>query len=321
MPHLIVIEGHEGQRRQLEERVAALEKGGWPLQGKFEAALLDWRALFENARSRGLFAERQVIVAEAAEALGPFPDELAEYLEDAGADSVVIAVFSMKGSGAADVKKAFSKGVTDLKKIVFLKGETAVPPWKRKDWLMGLARDSGLRLAPDAAALLGESIESQEELRGELAKLGLYADGREIRTEDVRALSFDEGGRAQLTFLDGVCQAKPKDVARSLRYLRETPLLPVLTALCNRLRPALYNAAFPRSREGAMKAIGMASGKDYALRMAGSALSAFGPEAVREFLLKALRLSFMEKTSRSEGWPGFELSLWEFMASARGARR
>ena len=318
MPHLIVIEGNEGQRRQLTEKIAALEKDGYALSGKFDAGATfsNWRALLESAGGRGLFAERQVLVSEGSEALGPFPDDLAEYLENDGADAVIVATFS------GDTKKTFSKGTLALKRIAFVKGEAVVPPWKRRDWLLGLARAGGLKLAPDAAALLGESIESQEELRGELVKLGLYAETRQITVEDVRLLSFDEGGRAQLAFLDGVCQSRPRDVERALRHLREEPLLPVLTALCNRLRPALYLASFPRSQDAAIRAIGMGSGKDYALRMARSALSAFGPEAVKTFMLGAARLSFLEKTSTAEGWPGFELLLWNLMGAAgRGHAR
>ena len=312
MPHLIVIEGHEGQRRQLEERLSALEAAGYPLSGKFEAGDFNggWRSLFEQAGARGLFAERQLLVAEGCEALGPFPGELGEYLEDDKADAVIIAVFT------GDTKKIFSKDVLALRKISFLRADPTVPPWKRRDWLLGLARERGAKLAPDAAALLGESIESQEELRGELVKLHLYAGERIISVEDVQTLSFDEGGRALLTFLDGVCQGRPRDVARALKFLRQEPLLPVLTSLCNRLRPALLMAAFPRSQDAALKAIGMGSGNDYALRMARGAFSSFGAAGIQRFMLKAIRLSFLEKTSRSEGWPGFELALWEMMSSA-----
>lgn len=344
MPRLIVIDGHEGQRRQIQEALAELERAGWPLTGKFEAGgdLPDWRALFERSMSRGLFADREAIVVESAELLGPFPDELATHIEGEGAACVVIAA-SSPGKTSSDTKKkasakeeedegdavpkaqkrggvkgSFSKAVVDMGLVTFLKGEAAVPPWKRKDWLLALAREKGLSLAPDAAALLGESIESQEELRSELEKLGTWADGREIRASDVRALSFDEGARAQLTFLDGVCQARPRDVARSLRHLRLAPLLPILTALCNRLRPALYMASFPKAKDQAMRAIGMGQGKDYALRMAQGALSAFGPAAVRTFMLAALRLSYLEKGPRAEGWPGFELIVWELMSNAKG---
>ena len=307
MPHLIVIEGHEGQRRQLEETLTALTREDRQVSGKFDAdgTFLDWRALLERVGSRGLFSAREAVVAEGCEVLGAFPDGLAGSLEGPEADAVIVATFG------GEAKKVFSKEVLALKKVRFLKAEASVPPWKRKDWLLKLAQEKGWRLAPDAALLLGESIESTEELRSELAKLALYADGREIALTDVRALSFDEGGRALLTFLDGVCAGNAPDVARALSRLSRDPLLPVLTALCNRLRPALYIASFPGNEAQAAAAAG--ANREYAMRMARGALRLFRAEAVKDFMLRAVRLSFAEKTSVAQGWPGFELIVWDLI--------
>ena len=300
MPHLIVIEGHEGQRRQLEETLTALTREDRQVSGKFDAdgTFPDWRALLERVGSRGLFAAREAVVAEGCEALGAFPDGLAGSLEGPEADAVIVATFG------GEARKVFSKEVLALKKVRFLKAEASVPPWKRKDWLLKLAQEKGWRLAPDAALLLGESIE--------LAKLALYADGREIALADVRALSFDEGGRALLTFLDGVCAGNAQDVARALSRLSRDPLLPVLTALCNRLRPALYIASFPGNEAQAAAAAG--ANREYAMRMARGALRLFGAKAVKDFMLRAVRLSFAEKTSAAQGWPGFELIVWDLLA-------
>lgn len=310
MPHLIVIGGHDGQRRQLEERLFALEKGGWALAGKFEAqaSFPDWRALFENAGIRGLFAEKQVTVSEGSDTLGPFPDDLAPLLEGPDAESVVIATFS------GQARKVFPKAVLALKKVVFLEGEASVPPWKRRDWLLSLARQKGYRLTPPAAELLAESVESQEELRSELDKLGTFAGQKAIGPELVQALSFDEGAGSQLRFLDGVCRADPKEVARSLKHLSEGPLLPVLTSIVNRLRPALILVSFKKHQAEVLKAIG--ADREYALRMARSALSAFGADGIRTFMLKAVHLCLLEKTSLAQGWPGFELILWDLMQKA-----
>ena len=293
MSRLIVIEGHEGQRRQLAEQLAALSEKGFALAGKLEAgtAFRDWKELFASAGGRGLFDARTVTVAEGAEALGPFPDELASILEDGQegdeAESVVVATF------AGDTRKIFSRETLALKRILFLKAEASVPPWKRKDWLLGLARERGCRLNPAAAALLGESLESQEELRSELDKLSFYASGREIGVDDVRALSFDEGAKALLQFLDGLCQARHGEVVRSLRHLRSEPSpLRLLAALGNRLRPAV--------------------------RMSRFALGNFGAEAIKRFMLGAAGLSWREKTSAAGGWPDFELLLWELLRRASG---
>ena len=314
MSRLIVIEGHEGQRRQLAEQLAALSEKGFALAGKLEAgtAFRDWKELFASAGARGLFEARTVTVAEGAEALGPFPDELASILEGSleddpeggGAESVVVATF------AGDTRKIFSRETLALKRILFLKAEASVPPWKRKDWLLGLARERGCRLNPAAAALLGESLESQEELRSELDKLSFYASGREIGVDDVRALSFDEGAKALLQFLDGLCQARHGEVVRSLRHLRSDPSpLRLLAALGNRLRPALYLACFPEDEAAALRASG--GPRDHAVRMSRLALGNFGAEAIKRFMLGAAGLSWREKTSAAGGWPDFELLLWD----------
>lgn len=323
MSRLIVIEGHEGQRRQLAEQLAALSKKGFALAGKLEAgtAFRDWKELFASAGARGLFEARTVTVAEGAEALGPFPDELASILEGSleddpeggGAESVVVATF------AGDTRKIFSRETLALKRILFLKAEASVPPWKRKDWLLGLARERGCRLNPAAAALLGESLESQEELRSELDKLSFYASSREIGVDDVRALSFDEGAKALLQFLDGLCQARHGEVVRSLRHLRSDPSpLRLLAALGNRLRPALYLACFPEDEAAALRASG--GSRDHAVRMSRLALGNFGAEAIKRFMLGAAGLSWREKTSAAGGWPDFELLLWELLrhASSKG---
>lgn len=317
MSRLIVIEGHEGQRRQLAEQLAALSEKGFTLAGKLEAgtAFRDWKELFASAGGRGLFDARTVTVAEGAEALGPFPDELASILEDGQegdeAESVVVATF------AGDTRKIFSRETLALKRILFLKAEASVPPWKRKDWLLGLARERGCRLNPAAAALLGESLESQEELRSELDKLSFYASGREIGVDDVRALSFDEGAKALLQFLDGLCQARHGEVVRSLRHLRSEPSpLRLLAALGNRLRPALYLACFPEDEAAALRASG--GPRDHAVRMSRFALGNFGAEAIKRFMLGAAGLSWREKTSAAGGWPDFELLLWELLRRASG---
>ena len=317
MSRLIVIEGHEGQRRQLAEQLAALSKKGFVLAGKLEAGLAfrDWKELFASAGTRGLFEARTVTVAEGAEALGPFPDELASILENGQegdeAESVVVATF------AGDTRKIFSRETLALKRILFLKAEASVPPWKRKDWLLGLARERGCRLNPAAAALLGESLESQEELRSELDKLSFYASGREIGVDDVRALSFDEGAKALLQFLDGLCQARHGEVVRSLQHLRSDPSpLRLLAALGNRLRPALYLACFPEDEAAALRASG--GPRDHAVRMSRLALGNFGAEAIKRFMLGAAGLSWREKTSAAGGWPDFELLLWELLRHASG---
>lgn len=84
-----------------------------------------------------------------------------------------------------------------------------------------------------------------------------------------------------------------------------------LTAITNRLRPALMLSCFSdKNSDEALKAAGA---RDYAVRKAKSALKNFGENAIKIFMAKAARLSFLEKTNHPEGWQGFELILWELM--------
>ena len=310
MPHIIAIDYSEAQRRQLAETLASLAKKGWPLSARYEAENFpSWQELFSTVIQPGLFAQREAVVVEGAEALGPFPDSLANVIEDDKADCVMILVFS------TDTKtlKSIASSIT------VIKPEAQVPPWKRKDWLLSLAKSQGLKIAPDAAGMLSDSIESQEELRSELLKLGTYAGKREITPADVEALSFDDGGRALMKFLDGVCDNKPQDVARAVKYLKGDSILPVLAAITNRLRPALVMSCYPESLQmEALKAVDSDPvRKKYAVGKAKNALKNYGPDCVKTFMLKAARLSFLEKTGRAEGWEGFELIVWELMARTK----
>ena len=302
MPHIIAIENSESQRRQLSETLNSLAKKGWPLTAKYEAQTFGtWNALFENAITPGLFAQREAIVIEDAGTLGEFPEELSQLIEDDKADCVIILMFSTDTKALRNIKN----------QITIIKPEAQIPPWKRRDWLITLAKEEGFKLAPDASQLLADTIESQEELRSEIHKLALYSHGRDINLSDVENLSFDEGGRAQLIFLDGICDNKPLDVSRSLKYLRDNPLPITLTAITNRLRPALIISCFSdKNSDEALKTTGAST---YAMKKAQSALKNFGENAIKKFMAKAIRLSLIEKTNHSEGWQGFELILWELM--------
>ena len=311
MPHIIAIEYSEAQRRQLAETLASLTKKGWPLSARYEAEnFLSWQEIFSTVIQPGLFAQREAVVVEDAESLGAFPENLTNVIEDDNADCVMILVF---GTDTKTLKAIASS-------ITVIKPEAQVPPWKRKDWLLSLAKSQGVKIAPDAAQMLSDSIESQEELRSELLKLGAYAGKREITVADVEALSFDEGGRALMKFIDGICDNKPQDVAWAMKYLKADSILPVVAAITNRLRPALILSCFPKNLQTeALKAVGVDTAKkyNYALVKSQNALKNYAALSIKMFMLKAARLSFLEKTGRAEGWEGFELIIWELMAKSQ----
>ena len=303
MPHLIAIENSESQRRQLKEKLKELDRNGWPLNGRYEAQNFEtWNKVFETAATPGLFVQREVIVIENSEALGDFPEALSSLIEYDKADCVLILIFN------TDIKTL--KSIKDS--IEIIKPEPQIKPWERPKWLVALAQEQKFKLDFDAAQLLADSVESQEELRSEINKLAIYSEGREIKIEDVRNVSFDEGGGSLLSFLDGVCAGNVHDVAHALKYLRgDASILPTLTALANRLRPALVLSCFSNKfSDDVLKTLGT---KNYAAQKARLALKNFGADKIKIFMMNAARLSYLEKTGRAEGWQGFELIIWELM--------
>ena len=310
MPHIIAIENSESQRRQLSEKLKELEKKKFPLTARHEAQNFGtWNKLFETVLTPGLFAAREVIVIENSETLGEFPETLLKLIEDDKADCILILIFNSDS-------KILAKHLKAIKNLIeIITPEPEIKPWERPKWLKALAKEQKFKLSDDAAQLLADSIESQEELRSEINKLSLYSEGRDIKDiklEDVQNLSFDEGGRSLLMFLDGICENNLIQVSRALKYLRtEDSILPALTAITNRLRPALMLSCFNKNFSGeVLKALGT---KDYAAKKAQTALKNFGAEKIKIFMAKASRLSFLEKTSFAESWQGFELIIFELM--------
>ena len=307
MPHLRVIaSGGASARRLVAEELEALSKKGRAFAGTREGG--EWPALIAAGRSAGLFDEKRVSVVESAELLGPFPEELVPYLEGEDASEVILLLFEK------DPGKVFSPAAKKM--IAQIKGES-VPFWsaQRKRWLLDLARKEGVAVSDDAAALLVELLEDPEEVRAELLKLGAYAHGGSVDAGMVKELSFDEGRNTMLKFLDAFCQARAPEVFAALeRFKQEPSMLPLLTGLYNRIRPALYLGIFPSA--GGERVRSALEIKDYALKMGREALRHYSPKALGDLSFGLLALSWKEKTSFAEGWPGFESLLIVCMASA-----
>lgn len=281
------------------DTLAKLERDGYAREGAGETP--DWTSLISAGRTDSLFGEKKVIVVEGAEGLGPFPEAQEEFLEGEGADQVILLVYESAPT------KLFGAGAR--KKVQFLKSDTgSLPPWERKRWLLSLAGELSVHLSDEGAAILADMLDDRGELRSEVEKLGEYAEGGEVTGDMVKALCFDEGRSRLLSFLDGFCQGRPGEVFASLEYLkREDSVLPLVTALYNRIRPALYLGMFPHMGGDWVKLVLQI--KDYPLRMAREALRRYSPQAIGELAAGLLGLSWREKTGAAEGWFGFEALL------------
>ena len=306
MPRLEAIAAPGGSgRRLLEETLSALSARGYPHSRTVEGG--EWRSLLADAKTRGLFEPLGTTVVESAENLGPFPKELIPLLEGDEAPEVILLVYD------GDPGKLLSPEAR--KKIPLHKGEK-IPFWAdaRRKWLRSFASSEKILLDEEAAVLLVDMLDDPEELRTEVEKLGIYASGRTVDGEMVRSLSFDEGRNSVLRFLDAFCAGRPAEVFSALEHLRKEPsVLPLLTALYNRLRPALYLSIFPSNRpDWVQRTFDV---RDYALRMSREAAATYSAEAIRNFAVGLLALSWTEKTGGAEGWWGFETLLLQCMAS------
>lgn len=192
------------------------------------------------------------------------------------------------------------------------------PRWgaARKRWIDGLAAEAGGKLSADAATLLGEWYEDPEEMRQEIVKLVLAARGRVVSSELVRALCADEGHGLLLALLDGVCRGKRGEVLRALGALRSAEeLLPVGTALYNRLRIALHATLFSG---GDLEKLYAAQGvRDYAKRVALEAVRLYPPRAIQDAVVRLMALLCAEKWGRGTGWNGLDLVVLELLEAGK----
>ena len=311
MPQVVIISASgTSQRRLLSETIASFVARGFAVEGRSEE--LDWQALLSGLRTGGLFSQKRLLVVEEASRLGPFPAELLPFVEGEGASSVLLLVCE------GDLRRTPGKALVARASVV--RGEP-VSPWggKRVAWAHRAAQEAGVDLDGGAASLLTEWIDDVEEIRAQLPKLALAAGEGPIDRETVEALCIDEGGKNLLRLLDGICRGRVVDVLAGLTGLsREPSILPVVTALHNRLRLALYQALLPPPEARAI--LGALKARDYASRVAAEAARLYGADPLKDAVAGLIALNVAEKMGRGRGWNGLALLLLELLASSRGSR-
>lgn len=139
-----------------------------------------------------------------------------------------------------------------------------------REWLVKRARRLGVSLTPDAVRLLSEAVGNNLwQLASELEKLALYAEGRAIREEDVRALVSATREANVFSLIDAVVAGHREEAFRLLRrLLQEGGTVPHILALLVRqyrhliLARELQEQRIPAPEIG--RRLGIAS--EYALR-------------------------------------------------------
>lgn len=294
------------QKRLVDAEVARLTKLGFSVDRRFETA--DWKTLSEEVCAAGLFTQRRILIVEDASTLGTMPEDWLKRIEkEEQTDTVVLLLYEK-----VTAKDLGAKGF-GLCKIV--KPEPA-PFWpsRRAQWLVKLASQQGVNLATDAASLMVEWIEEEEELRSQLEKFSLHGEKR-VTVETVRALCANEGHRLMLNLLDALADVDGSAAALAFDGLRTTPFIPVLSAVHKRVRAAWYTSLW-----GSKTAASVLGLSDYQARTAADTAKKFSSSILVLLLGEVLRLSLTERSGDGEGWNGLERVLLGAL-SATGAER
>lgn len=302
--HLIVASG-TAQRRVLEETVGALEKKGYVLSGRHEGG--EWGPLLAENMSGGLFDENRLVVIEGAPLLGAMPENLIPLVEPASA-VIILLVYD------AEPVKLIPKEA--LKKCVVVRPEE-FPRWprERQAWVAALAQKMGLTMDRAAIALIVELLDDPEEIRAQLVSLSLLKNNSPIKKADVEELCLDDGSSSLLKLLDALCNGDALGALGSLRAISARgELFPLIAALHNRMRLALYAARYQSDGARFARALGA---RDYAWRQAGAAARRYGARALVDFVVGLIKINIEEKSGRGAGWFGLELLVLELLASRK----
>jgi len=311
VPHVcLLIAGGSAQRRLIETTTAKLAAKGYEQISRREGG--DWHALLTENRSAGLFASRSVIQVEGVDQLGSFPAKLAPFLEPDGASVVILLI--CKSESENPIPK-------DLQKQCSLIKAPAEPsPWsKERDAIITRAmKTHGVSVTHDAVSLLKDLFDDTGELASEADKLALYCQmtgKKEAARRDVEAFCLTDGSRGLLKLLDGFCSGSYAQCLENLELLREEgELLPLLSALHNRTRLALYACAFPAEKQRFAKAL---AAKDYAWRNAESAARLYGKEKLLAFTVSLIRINANEKSGQGSGWRDLFIELVTLMGQIK----
>ncbi|MDR2780796.1 MAG: hypothetical protein LBB28_06695 [Synergistaceae bacterium] len=292
----------------LADETAKLASAGYTGVRRQEGG--EWGALLCENRGRGLFDELNVVVVEDGETLGAMPERLASMLEGPGASTHILLV--CKADGPRPIAKEYEPLCT-LSKV-----ETP-PPWskERDGIILSEARKQDIRIARNAVFLLKELFDDVGELASEtekVARICVMRKRSEISASDVEDYCMSDGNRNLMKLLDGLCSGNRAESMASLEDMSaRSELTPLLSALHNRFRTAMYFALFPGERAGYARALGA---KDYAARMAGEAAKRYGGVKLLDFVTGLIRVAANERTGRGASWRDLSVLVIDLLSGA-----
>ena len=307
MPHLHVISGSGAAvRRLLAEETAKLLRGGCDDINSVEPR--DWCTLLSENSGRGLWSDKTAVIVEEAERLGPLPARLAPMLEGPCADNVILLV--CKSDGPSIIPKELA-GRCTVSKV------TQPPPWSRErdEIIYAEAKKFGVSVSRQAVSMLKEMFEDIGELAAEagmVARVCSLKGAREITPADVGETCLSDGSRNLLKLLDGLCAGNHAHCMASLEELSaRSELQPLIAALHNRFRLAMYLAVFRDDRAGVIRAFGA---RDYAAKQAETAVRLYGAERLSEFVTGLIRITSNDRSGRGADWRDLSLLVLDLLS-------
>ncbi|MDR1510160.1 MAG: hypothetical protein LBS53_11030 [Synergistaceae bacterium] len=311
MPHLHILSGSGASlRRLLADETAKLASAGYTDVRRQEGG--EWGALLSENRGRDLFGDLSVVVVEEGETLGTMPERFAFMLEGPGAGTHILLV--CKTDGPRPVAKEH-EALCTLSKVETL------PPWskERDGIILSEAGKHGVKIARNAVSLLKELFEDIGELASEAEKLAnvcILRKRSEISVSDVEDFCMSDGNRNLLKLLDGLCSGNRVESLASLEGMSSrSELTPLLSALHNRFRLAMYYALCPDERAGYTRALGA---KDYAARLAWGAADLYGSVKLRDFVTGLIRVASNERIGQGASWRDLDVLVIDLLSSMKG---
>lgn len=289
-------------------RTAALEAGFDERLVVAVEPAFDWSRLDEAAQSMSLFSSRRLIDLRMPTGK---PGEqgtraLIRYCERPPQDTLLLIV-----TGRLDVRSRKTKWFKSIEKAGRVVEKKPVPASQLPGWVMARARERGLSVEHDAAALLAHFTEGNLLAAAqEIDKLGLLGPERgSIGYEDVAECITDNARFSIFTLVDHCLTGDAVKAMRSLNGLQNEGAEPVLIvwSLANQIR-TLYRLCLAvdagQSRAQAFKSFRIWSKQ---APLVNRALDRFGTDAWASMLKDAAALDRVLKGRESGSvWAGIE---------------
>lgn len=183
---------------------------------RFDAEAINYRELANEAATAPFIAEKRLIVIDGVPK--GKKGEAAALVESL--HSATILLFSLETELGRHVK--FTVIQKEIQQLAECREFPSLSQHQIANWMDAVFREKGGSASAAARALLLNLIgEDQQMLLQEISKMVLYARGREISPEDVRALAGCSVERESWALMDMLCDGRSDDAILYVRGLLE----------------------------------------------------------------------------------------------------